>query len=171
MPDFFRFLSSALRAGLSVRQSVMEASARTEGPLAGELKKVSAEIANGLSLEESFRGLAERSGSREAAAAAAVLTAAVVYGGDSPGALDGMADIAAAHREIRQEIRVLTAQARFSALILGVLPVGFLIFNPAGAGLLKVLTEPYAAAAVGLGALLNAAGFIALRRLADPDRL
>ena len=65
------------------------------------------------------------------------------------------------------ELRALTAQARFSAVVVPMLPLGALgllwLAEPRGVTLL--LTTPIGLAVVGVAALLDLAGALAVRRL------
>ncbi len=170
LPEFLRFCGMALRAGWSIRQIVGAAANRLSGPLAGELVLAAGELAAGLSVDEALRGLAERADTRDATTAAAVLGVALRQGGDAAAALDSLASVALGRLALRREIESLTAQARFSAAVLGVLPVGFWLFFPGGGGF-AALRTPIGWLIAGLGLALDAGGYAVLRRLAAPERL
>ncbi len=170
LPEFLRFCGMALRAGWSIRQILGEAAGRLSGPLAGELALAAGELSAGLSIDETLRGLADRADTRDAASAAAVLGVALRQGGDAAAALDSLATVSLGRLAMRREIESLTAQARFSAVVLGVLPVGFWLFFPGGGGQ-AALRTPMGWLIVGLGLALDCGGYAILRWLAAPERL
>ena len=169
LPDFLRFAGTGLRGGLSIRRILAEAGTRSSGPLADELVLAAGELGAGLTVEQVLRGLSDRSRSRDITTAASVLAVALRHGGDAAAALDALAAVAADRQAIRREVTALTAQARFSAVILSVLPVGFFLFFPGGAA--GALARPMGWLIVAVGLALNVAGFLSLRRLAAPERL
>ena len=170
LPDFLRFSGMSLRAGWSIRQVMSEAARRFSGPLGEELALAAGELATGLTIEQALRGLAERTGTRDAVTAAAVLGVAIRQGGDAAAALDTLATVASRRLALRREVESLTAQARFSAVVLGVLPVGFWLFFPGGAGP-GALAKPLGWLVVLIGLALDGAGFAVLRWMAAPERL
>jgi tight adherence protein B len=69
------------------------------------------------------RGTSGRGGAR----AAGALAVAATTGGRAAAALDGLAASLRDRREIAAEARALSAQARLSAVVVGCLPVGYLV--------------------------------------------
>lgn len=167
-PDFLRYTASCLRAGLSLRQALLEAAGRFAGPIGEELTKAAGEIRAGVSVGDALDGLAGRTGSADASAVSAVLQASLKYGGDAASALDRLSAAAVGRNLMRGEVNALTAQARFSAMILSVLPLGFFVLFPAPAGVVlsfKGLTV------ISIGLALNISGYLILRRMSAPERL
>jgi len=154
----------------SMHTEMSEAARRFSGPLGEELALAAGELATGLTIEQALRGLAERTGTRDAVTAAAVLGVAIRQGGDAAAALDTLATVASRRLALRREVESLTAQARFSAVVLGVLPVGFWLFFPGGAGP-GALAKPLGWLVVLIGLALDGAGFAVLRWMAAPERL
>ncbi len=100
---------------------------------------------------------------------AAVLKAGARYGGDISSAARSLSSIARRRQAAKRETHVLTAQARYSSLILGALPVAFFLFFPAGDGRgpIGALSNPAGWVVVLVGLALNAGGFLIMRKLTD----
>jgi tight adherence protein B len=170
LPDWLHFAATALRGGLSIRLVLSEAAGRLSGPLAAEMTLAASELDAGLTVDQALRGLTDRVDSRDVTTAASVLAVALRHGGDAAAALDALAGVAAERLAIRREVSSLTAQARFSAVVLGVLPVGFFLLFPGGAGA-GALARPAGWLIIIIGLTLNAIGFLTLRWMAAPERL
>lgn len=167
-PDFLRYMAACLRAGLSVRQSLMEAADRIGGPIGRELTVAAGEANAGVPVGDCLVGLARRTESADAATVSVVLRASLRYGGDSAAALDRLCEAVGRRNLMRGEVRALTAQARFSAMILSVLPLGFLIIFPAPAG---AMLSAKGITVISIGLALNVSGYMVLRRMSAPERL
>jgi tight adherence protein B len=88
-------------------------------------------------------------------------------GGALAGALDGLASTLRARRSAARELRSLTAQARLSATVLGLLPIGFFLFLSviAREDLRTAFGTPIGSGAVVLGFTLQACAYVWIRRL------
>lgn len=99
----------------------------------------------------------------------AVLGFGTATGGSLAQALDRAAATLRERASRRQEIRVLTAQARLSAVVLALAPVGFVFvvstIDRSGAGVLFTTTLGRVCLVAGI--LLDGAGFIWMRHLAE----
>ncbi len=171
MPVFLRQIGACLQASLTVRQAVNECVGTTPGALGEELAVVSRELASGVSLDASLDGLVKRVDNKELAMTVAVLKAGAKYGGDISGAAQSLASIARRRQAVKRETTVLTAQARYSSLILSALPVAFFLFFPAGNGRgpISLLSNPAGWLVVLTGLAFNAGGFLVMRKLASSD--
>ena len=79
----------------------------------------------------SAAGWAEAQGSEDACLIVGVLDLHRRSGGDLPTVLDGLARTLRERRAAHRDVRALTAQARLSGVILGMLPIGFFGVPPA----------------------------------------
>jgi tight adherence protein B len=88
-------------------------------------------------------------------------------GGDLAGLLRALAAELEAARRAEADARALTAQARFTALIVGGLPAGALVLAELGAPgtIAGVFANPLAAALAVLALLLEAVAIACIRRL------
>jgi Flp pilus assembly protein TadB len=70
-------------------------------------------------------------------------------------------------RETAREVRALTAQARLSGAILGLLPIGFFLFLllTSRSDIAAAFETPAGIAATGLGLLMQGVAFVWIRHL------
>src|SRR5918992_3308735 len=88
-------------------------------------------------------------------------------GGELPSVLDQVVRTLRQRRAAERELRSLTAQARLSGVVLGLLPVGFFLFLAlvARSDIEAALHTPAGAAAIAVGLTLDAAAFLWIRKL------
>lgn len=167
LPVALEAMARALRSGASMRQAVTEAATATPGPLAGELRLVGAQAARGASLLSALEALAERQPLPGVRLAVAALCLGVETGGAQARAVDGVASTLRDRLVVAAEVRALSAQARLSALVIGLAPLGF--------GAFAAATDPRTAAFVfhtvpgllllSVGLTLDGVGWLWMRRL------
>ena len=167
LPAALEAMARALRSGGSMRQAVEEAAAATPGPLAAELRLVSVQAARGAPLVTALQALAERQPLPGVRLTVAALCLGVETGGAQARAVDGVASTLRDRLGVAAEVRALSAQARLSAVIIGLAPVGF--------GGFAAATDPRTATFVfhtvpGLlllvaGVALDGLGWLWMRRL------
>lgn len=169
--DLIDVLASSLRSGFGFVQS-LELAARQQGdPLGHELRITLRELALGVGTDEAIERLGARAADDDLDI---VLTAVLIQrrvGGDLAEVLDNIAHVIRDRVRVRGEVKTLTSQARMSAWIVGLLPIGLsivisamephyldpLFFDPGGRVLL-----------LGAGTL-QIVGFLAVRRIASID--
>ena len=121
-------VSAGLRAGLSLPQAFAYARDEVEEPLRTELRDLVGAIETGTPVGEALTGWAEAHGTEDARLIAGVLDLHRRSGGDLPVVLDGLTGTLRERRAAHRDVRALTAQARLSGVILGLLPIGFFAF-------------------------------------------
>ncbi|MBI5310544.1 MAG: type II secretion system F family protein [Actinobacteria bacterium] len=137
-------LASSLSAGRSVRAALLEADTAVPHPLSTELAKVAAELTLGRTTEDALAALRDRTASDRVDALTGAIELHRRSGADLARLARELADAFRARDAAHADARSATVQARFTALIVGVIP-------PA-AGLLAELAAPGAVS----GALLFA---------------
>lgn len=159
-------VAEAMRAGFSVSQAVRFSAEESNPPLREELLAVVERESMGIPLGEALEEWASRS-NRDGRLFATVLRLHNRTGGDLPVVLDQLARTLSERRAASREIRSLTAQARLSGAILGLLPIGFFLFLSAISreDMEAAYRSPLGIAAILLGGLLQAAAFVWIRRL------
>ena len=167
LPVALEAMARALRSGASMRQAVEEAATATPGPLAAELRLVSAQAARGAPLVEALQAMGERQPLPGVRLAVAALCLGVETGGAQARAVDGVASTLRDRLGVAAEVRALSAQARLSAVIIGLAPVGF--------GAFAAATDPRTATFVfhtvpgllllAVGLALDGLGWLWMRRL------
>jgi tight adherence protein B len=128
LADAIGSLTAAVRSGMSVPQAIAYAMGEAGSPVRAELGRVVADIEVGVPLGEAIDAWAERSMSRDVQLVAGALDLHRRSGGDLPSVLDQVAATIRERVAVGREVRALTAQARLSGWILGVLPIGFFAF-------------------------------------------
>ena len=167
LADAVGAISAALRAGLSLSQALTYAGGETDAPLGDTLQRASRRESLGEPLDIALERWAEEVGNDDARLVNGVLSLHRRTGGDLPRVLDRVAETLRERRETAREVRALTAQARLSGAILGLLPIGFFLFLLATSrrDIAAAFETPTGIAAVGLGLFMQTAAFVWIRRL------
>jgi tight adherence protein B len=169
LADSVRAIAAGLRAGLSVPQSLAYAADEAESPLGSSLRDLVDGLDVGVPLDDALESWSSSMASDDARLLAGVLRLHRRSGGDLPLVLDEVATTLRERRAAAREIRALTAQARLSGSILGLLPIGFFAFlwltsrrdiegafrNRAGVG------------AIAIGLTLEGIAFLWIKRLLE----
>lgn len=128
LPTALEAVARSLRSGASLRQAVEEAASSTGGggrALSGELARAGAEAARGASLVAALEGLAARRPLPGVKLGVAALCLGAETGGAQARAIDGVAATVRERLAVAAELRALSSQARISALVIGLAPIGF----------------------------------------------
>lgn len=160
-------IAASSRGGRSLLQSLERAGAEIGSPLGPVLQEAAGRVALGVEVDRVLEDLATRLGNADARLVTGVLRLHRRTGGALASALDDLTMTLRARREGARELRSLTAQARLSATILGLLPLGFFLFLSvvARADVESAYRTPTGAAAIGVGLALQGAAFVWIRRL------
>ena len=121
-------LAAGVRAGLSLARAIAFAADEADQPLAASLTGAAERIDLGVPLELALHEWATDTRSADARLLAGVLELHHRTGGELPVVLDNVATTLRERRASAREVRALTAQARLSGAILGLLPIGFFLF-------------------------------------------
>lgn len=167
LADAASAIASASRAGLSLRQALQVAAGQTPPPVGQALRQVVDRTSLGVSLDEALEGWAAASPAPDVRLATAVLRLHRRTGGALAPVLEGLAKTLRERRAAVREVRSLTAQARLSGAILGLLPVGFFLFLwlTARRDMAAALGTSLGRTAIAVGLALEAAAFLWIRRL------
>ncbi|MFN8161496.1 MAG: type II secretion system F family protein [Solirubrobacterales bacterium] len=167
LPQIAGSVADSLAAGRSLRGALALAADSLDGPAAGELARLGAELELGAPTEAALEALRRRLRSERVDALCAALLSQRVSGGDLAGLLRGFARASAEREEAMREARTATAQARFTGLLVVAMPAGAALFAEAlEPGFLgRLASSPAALALTAAAAALQLAGFAAIRRL------
>jgi tight adherence protein B len=128
LADAVASIGSALRTGLSLTQALGHAGREISAPLGPTLLRVADRTAFGIPLDDALLGWLDEVRTSDARLVVGVLRLHRRTGGALPRVLDELARTLRERRSSAREVRSLTAQARLSAAILGLLPIGFFLF-------------------------------------------
>ena len=165
LPAVARRLAAEVGAGRTLVRALRAAAVDAPEPLGAALAETGARLgAGGHAWSVLARAVPGNGGCRLLAASLELQGRA---GGDLPRLLRSLASALDDRAQVEAELRALTAQARFSAIVVPLLPLGALgllwLAEPRGVALL--LTTPIGLAIVGIAALLDLTGALAIRRL------
>lgn len=161
-------LADALSGGHSLRSAVVSAAASVPGPAGNELRRVGAELELGAATDDALEAMRLRIGS---SAIDVIVAGALMQrraGGDLAQLLRSSARAFEDEARLLGEVRAATAQARFTGLVVVLMPIG-------GAGLAELASpgfvgglasSPLTATLVGLAIAMQAGAALAIRHLA-----
>ncbi|UMG92059.1 type II secretion system F family protein [Nocardioides sp. TF02-7] len=129
LPDTLQLIAGSLSAGLSLPQAVDTITREGQEPIAGEFKRVLMENRIGMTLEDSFEGVAERFGSKDFAWVVMAIRIQRQVGGNLAELLTTVAGTMRERAYLRRQVNALAAEGKLSAVILTALPPGFLVFQ------------------------------------------
>lgn len=169
LADAVRSLAAGMRAGLSVPQAIAFAADEGGEPLASSLAKIVDSVSLGGALDDALDSWADEVGTDDARLVLGVLTLHRRSGGDLPHVLDQVAATLRERTEAAREVRALTAQARLSGAILGLLPIGFFAFlwMTSRGDIEGAFESPIGIAAVATGVVLECVAFVWIRALLE----
>lgn len=162
-----RALADALGGGHSVRSAVAEAASGMSGPAGSELERVATELALGARTEVALEGMRERIRSHELDTIVAGVLLQRRAGGDLARLLRDCARAFEDQGRLEGEVRTATAQARFTGLVVVLLPVaGALLAELASPGYLAGLASSFLTAwLAGLALVMQVVAAVLIRRL------
>jgi tight adherence protein B len=160
-------LSDALAGGHSLRGAVGEAALGLAGAPGQELRRVARELALGARTEDALEAMRARVRSH---GVDTIVAAALLHrrsGGDLARLLRDCARALEAQERLERDARAATAQARFTGLIVVLLPVGgALLAELASPGYLRSLAGSFLTAwLAGLALVMQAVAAVLIRRL------
>ncbi|MEX2106294.1 MAG: type II secretion system F family protein [Solirubrobacterales bacterium] len=166
LPEVATAVADSLSAGRSLRASLPAAATYLDGPPAAELARLGAELDLGAATAEAVEAWRRRMRSERVDAIAAALLSQRLAGGDLAGLLRRFAAGASERDRVAEDARSATAQARFTGLLVVAMPSGGALFaelvQPGFVA--KLLGSPPSAILLALAAVLQLAGFVAIRR-------
>lgn len=170
LPDTIALLASTVRAGHSLLQGFEQVARESVEPMRGAIEQVVREIGVGASQNEAIERLAARFPSEDLDLIVASINVQHEVGGSLAQSLDDMSATLRERQRIEGDIRALTAQQRYSAYVLALLPVcvaaALFFISRDYISLLFEGTLRFAALAAGLMIVL---GFFLMRRIASID--
>ena len=167
--DCLTTVANALRAGYSFQQAMDVVAKEMEPPMSTEFERMSTDVAMGVTLEDAMQQMNRRIGSPDFDL---VVTAVLIQreiGGNLAQILDTISETIQERIRMKREIHALTAQGRFSAWVLLMLPFAMAvfcwIFNGDQMQLFVTEESGHIAIAVALG--LEFLGYIIIQRIVD----
>ena len=123
-------IGSELRAGGTVA-TALASIARGGGPLAADTARIETRVRLGAALSEALQTWAQERRAIGVEVAAGALSLSATVGGPAADALEGLASSLRGRLSVIAEARALSAQARYSAWVIGLAPIGYLVTTAA----------------------------------------
>jgi len=167
LPEALDFMARALRAGHSISVTMGMAGNELADPIGVEFKTVFDEIGFGIPFNDAMTEMARRVESHDLDFLVIALLIQRETGGNLTELLEGLAKTVRERLKLQGKVRTLSAEGRFSAMLLGSLPfvLGSILslLNPAYMGALWRTPEGHNILIIG-GVLL-VVGFVTLSRI------
>jgi tight adherence protein B len=166
-PQLARAVADALAGGRSLRGALLDAPATVGGAAGAELRRVSAELAAGQPTDAALESLRTRCPSTPIDAIVAACLVQRSSGGNLGALLRRLARACEEQQRLADEVRVATAQARFTGLLVVALPLGGgALAELASPGLVAgLLDSPLTASLVGMALGLQVIAAVLIRGL------
>ena len=166
VPEVLERIAGEMRGGATARGAI-ENVAAGGGRLAADLTRVKTRVALGAHLTEALAAWPAERDVPGVRAAAGALALASDVGGPAADALDGLAASLRDRLGARAEARALSAQARLSAVVVGVLPLAYVLLSalidPSSAA--RMYANPGGQVCLVAGLALEGAGAMWMRHL------
>jgi tight adherence protein B len=172
LPAMALALADALAGGHSLRGALAEATRSLGGAVGHELRRTRAELAAGAPTDLALEAMRERVRSRRMDSLVAACLLQRSAGGDLARLLRQSARAMEEESRLDGELRAATAQARFTGLLVVMLPLaGALLAELASPGWFAGLWSSFLTAwLVGIAIVLQAVAALMIRRLGTPRR-
>lgn len=171
MADAMVTLANAVRAGLSLAQSLEILAAQCPRPINAEFRQIVAEYNLGKPLDRTLIEAKERLKSENFALFAAALLASHEHGGRLNETVERIAGSVLELQRLERKVLSETAQARKSAVYMALSPAVFLValyfLDPENTSAL--FTQPVGHLLLGMAIVLNVVAYIWARALLRPD--
>lgn len=122
LPDAIDIMVRSLRAGHPVSTSLAMVAREMRDPVASEFGLVVDEMTYGLNLEAALTNMARRVGLGDLRFLVVAVTIQVEVGGNLAEILGGLSRVIRERSKMRAKVRALSAEGRFSAVLLSILP-------------------------------------------------
>ena len=127
LPDALSLIASSLSAGHTFLRAIQMMCEESEPPMSEEFARVVAETRLGDPVVDALARMAQRLQLRDLDWVVQAIRIQQTVGGKLADLLHTLADFIRAREEVRREVRVLTAEGRMSAWVLGGLPLFLLL--------------------------------------------
>jgi tight adherence protein B len=169
--ECLELISTSLASGFSFLQGLEAVHNEMPAPLGKEVGRSLRDISLGSGTEEALASLVTRTGDADLKLAITAVLVQRRVGGNLSEVLTNISSTLRERIRIRGEINTLTAQARGSGIIIGLMPIGLaIIISLVNPGYLAPLYETSQGRLVMGGAILmEVVGFLFIRKIVDVD--
>lgn len=167
LPEALELSSRALRAGHAFAVGLKLVGDESADPIGKEFRRVFDEVSMGISLSEALQNMTDR---LDCVDLRFFVTSVLVQretGGNLAEIIDSLATLIRKRFELHLKIRALSAEGRFSALILFCLPivVGFILYKMNPDYMSTLFTDPAGQNMLMVGSFMMVTGAIIMKRM------
>jgi tight adherence protein B len=169
LPEAIDLLGRAIRAGHPLTAGMKMVADETSEPISSEFRRTHEENRFGLPFEDALLAMADRVSIVDVR----ILTTAILIqrevGGNLAEVLDNLANVIRVRFTIRRQLRVYTAQGRFSGYVLALLPiaVGTAIYHLNPSYMKLLFTDPMGKLMLLTAVVFQIIGFLWIRKIVD----
>jgi tight adherence protein B len=169
LPEAIDLLARAIRAGHPISAGLKMVADETSEPIASEFRRTHEENRFGVPFDDALLAMADRVDIVDVR----ILTTAILIqrevGGNLAEILDNLANVIRVRFTIRRQLRVYTAQGRFSGYVLAVLPiaVGTAIYSLNPPYIRLLFEEPVGRLMLITAIVFQIIGFLWIRKIVD----
>lgn len=166
-PDALDMMSNAIRAGFALNRAMQLVANEAPDPVGIEFRRTFEEINLGLPVKDAFMNLTRRIDSVDLKLFVTAMLVQRESGGNLTEILTKISTTIRARFKLLGQIKVFTAQGRFSAWILGTLPIalGFMVYMMNPDYVMLLFQETLGHIFVAIGLILQICGFFVIRKI------
>jgi tight adherence protein B len=167
LPEALELIARALHSGHAFFVGMKLVGEEFADPIGTEFKQAFSEVSMGLSVPEALQNLANRVDCVDMKFFVTSVNLQRETGGNLAEIIESLSDLIRKRFELLMKVKVLSAEGRFSALVLFALPFGFggLIFKTNPEYIKLLFTDPIGQGMLAVGATLMIVGGIVTKRM------
>jgi len=167
LPDTLQLITNSLRSGFSFIKSIEVAAQSSVPPMSHELAVVLRETTLGMSSDDALHNMARRVQSPDFDIVVSAYLIQREVGGNLAVVMEKVADTVRQRLRLRGEMKVLTAQGKFSGWIVGLLPVAvFAVLSVASPGYFEpLLTDRFGLQLLAFAICFQLIGVLAIKKI------
>jgi tight adherence protein B len=169
LPEAIDMLGRAIRAGHPLSSGLKMVAEEAGEPVASEFRRAHEEHRFGLAFEDALLAMADRVKIVDVRILVTAILIQREVGGNLAEILDNLAGVIRARFTIRRQLRVYTAQGRFSGYVLAVLPiaVGAAVYSLNPSYIMLLFTHPLGKLLVLVAVVFQLIGFLWIRKIVN----
>ena len=169
LPDSIDLIGRAMRAGHPLSAGLKMVGDEGQEPLASQFRRVFEEQRFGMPFDDALLGLADRVPLTDIRILVTAILVQREVGGNLAEVLDKIAYVIRQRFTIKRQIRVYTAQGRFSGIVLSLLPIGVgsALFFINREYVVTLFVDPIARYFLVFAAVLQVLGYLWIRKIVD----
>ena len=162
-------MSNCIRSGYSFQQALGSVAREMQPPISDEFTRVVRELNYGASMEDALNHMVARVKNKDMELLVSAVITSLQVGANLSDILDTISETITDRIQLREEVRVCSAQGRISGIIIGLLPAAMLVFlmivNPEY--LMGFINHPIGRILLVVSVILELLGFFIINRVVD----